>query len=62
MPRKNARPAARKRHKKRKLRLATKDGRELPSHFRSRNPNLSHSGLAMAYLVASLDLETKTED
>lgn len=50
MPRKNARPKARKA----KLRLATKDGKKLPTQFRKDNPQIkSHTALALAYLFHS---------
>lgn len=46
MPRKNARPKARKA----KLRLATIDGKKLPAQFRRDNPQIkSHTALAVAY-------------
>lgn len=50
MPRKNARPKARKA----KLRLATKDGKKTPSQFRRDNPQIkSHMALAVAYAFHS---------
>lgn len=54
MPRKNIRPAEKKRRAKTKLRMATSEGKMMPSYFRSQNPHLSDMGLAMAFMAAGI--------
>lgn len=60
MPRKNPRPAAKKRRAK--LKVATDNGRVRPSYFREQNQHLSHAGLAMAYLMASTEAVVRKKE